>query len=74
MSLARVTYKYPNNRGHIWKRSRGAIDVFAYEGGYHNGPECVNCGYGFCHHCKDGPDHDCPNAKKSKNRRKAKRA
>lgn len=76
MSLAHASYKHPNNRGHIWKRNgyNGAIDVFAHEEGNHNGPVCVNCGYGFCHHCKSGPDHDCPSAKKSKKRKKAKRA
>lgn len=28
------------------------IDIFAYEAGeYHNGPLCIRCGKGSCHHC-----------------------
>lgn len=50
-----------NPRGHVWQEFDGEIDVFAYEdGSYHNGPRCIKCGYGFCHHCQPGPDHDCP--------------
>lgn len=50
-------------RGHHWQTlADGDIDIFGYEGGeYHNGPICVNCGYGYCHHCHDVPEVDCPN-------------
>jgi hypothetical protein len=48
-----------NANGHTWKRDEYGgypdgyvgVDVFAVEGGYHNGPECETCGYGFCMHC-----------------------
>lgn len=41
--------------GHVWKKDDdGHVDIFAHEVGNHNGPECVNCGYTFCHHCKYG--------------------
>jgi hypothetical protein len=50
-----------NPRGHVWKLDEdGEIDYFGYDGDVHNGPLCVNCGYGFCHHCVRGPEHDCP--------------
>jgi hypothetical protein len=56
--------------GHVWKRDeydKRSIDIFGYEAGsYHNGPVCVNCGYGFCHHCQDGPTKPCPKAKKTR--------
>lgn len=67
----RVPYSYEvNPRGHVWKTrddvgSEG-IDIFGYEIGNHNGPICVNCGYGFCHHCEEIPDHDCPYATQDK--------
>lgn len=52
-----------NARGHIWKRdpSDGSVDIFAYtsDGDHCNGPQCVKCGYGFCHHCHQGPQTDC---------------
>lgn len=51
-----------NSRGHNWIRNDydGEVDIFAYTAGeYHNGPKCSACGYGFCHHCEDGPDCDC---------------
>jgi hypothetical protein len=66
-----------NPRGHVWARNdydKRTLDIFAYEAGsFHNGPRCVNCGYGFCHHCQAGPDHDCPKAKR-KPKTKAKKA
>ncbi len=42
-------------RGHVWAINEyGFIDLFAYESGQiHNGPRCINCGYGFCHHCSN---------------------
>jgi hypothetical protein len=27
---------------------------FAYSAGYHNGPQCKNCGFHFCEHCRPG--------------------
>lgn len=52
-----------NPRGHEWEMVNGDIYVFAFNpGDPHNGPRCVKCGYGFCQHCQEGPDHDCPNA------------
>ncbi len=55
-----------NTRGHIWKTDDdGAVDIFGYEYGTHNGPVCVVCGYGFCHHCKELPSEDCTGVKSS---------
>lgn len=70
----KLPYQSPNNRGHVWKRNDydRSIDIFGKSAGHHNGPVCVNCGYGFCHHCQTGPDHDCPKAKR-KPKKKAKR-
>lgn len=56
-----------NTRGHVWIREYGTVDIFGYESpdGYHNGPRCAVCGYGFCHHCyPNGPAVDCPGAEK----------
>ena len=52
-----------NPRGHVWKQNGpdGVIDIFGFESGSCNGPICVNCGYGFCHHCQEEPTVDCPN-------------
>lgn len=37
---------------HDWQRYKnGAIDDFAMEIGYHNGPVCKRCYYSFCVHC-----------------------
>lgn len=54
-------YEAPENaRGHEWlTNDDGSIDIFGYDAGYHNGPRCVKCGYGFCHHCQSLPDEDC---------------
>lgn len=39
-------------RKHSWKKDfDGKIDIFAYSKGFCNGPRCVICGEGFCHHC-----------------------
>jgi len=48
--------------GHVWKKNDydGGVDIFGFEIGRHNGPVCVVCGYGFCHHCQDVPSIDCP--------------
>lgn len=46
--------------GHVWKRDEdGSIDIFAFGGGHHNGPACLLCDYGFCHHCRDMPTQKC---------------
>lgn len=48
------------NRGHEWRRIDGRLDIFGFErGDIHNGPVCVKCGYGFCHHCDKLPQKDC---------------
>lgn len=49
-------------KGHEWKKdSRGIVDIFAFHPAiYHNGPLCVKCGYGFCHHCQQLPSKECP--------------
>jgi hypothetical protein len=54
-----------NPRGHVWvKDEDGEVDILAFdvetETQGHNGPRCMVCGYGFCHHCQSAPDHDCP--------------
>jgi len=47
-------------RGHTWRKNeRGEIDIMAYNVGFHNGPVCEKCGYGFCHHCDEIPDEEC---------------
>lgn len=54
-----------NPMGHVWETEDGSIDIFAYSvGSIHNGPRCVNCGYGFCHHCQPKPDHECARPRK----------
>jgi hypothetical protein len=47
---------------HKWKRLRsGEIDEFAVEGGFCNGPICVECGHSFCEHCQPEEwDSECP--------------
>ena len=61
-------------RGHVWKKDEdGYVEIFAYAEGHHNGPQCVKCGYGFCHHCREVPAHDCAKAKPKRKVKKAKR-
>lgn len=37
---------------HDWKKDEnGNIDYFALDYECHNGPECLRCGFSFCHHC-----------------------
>jgi hypothetical protein len=51
-----------NNRGHEWMlKENGLIDIFGYTAaaGWCNGPVCVKCGYGFCHHHHSEPQEDC---------------
>lgn len=71
MELSRVLYSRlisEANVKHKFKRTEGGdIDIFAYQSGeYHNGPECVRCGAGFCHHChRERYDERCsPRAKR----------
>jgi len=47
--------------GHVWETDEdGELEIFAYKRGeIHNGPKCVNCGYGFCHHCQELPGREC---------------
>jgi len=54
-------YDYETHpKGHKWETDiEGNVNIFAFEHGYHNGPVCVKCGYGFCHHCKDEPEIEC---------------
>lgn len=51
------------SHGHVWKLNNHddpddkseygkQVDLFAYSSGYHNGYECVKCGYTFCKHCE----------------------
>ncbi len=50
---------YQDTKGHVWKTAaydENEPDIFAYAVGNHNGPECVNCGYSFCHHCLEFDD------------------
>jgi hypothetical protein len=51
-----------DTKGHDWIRypGTGMVDILAYETGYHNGPRCSKCGYGFCHHCSKLPEESCP--------------
>lgn len=58
-----------NTRGHKWATCGDYFDdgeednevyMFGYTSGeYCNGPKCVKCGYGFCHHCQEKPSIDC---------------
>lgn len=67
-----LPYSAPKNRrGHVWKKEEdGDIDIFGMSAGHHNGPVCVKCGYGFCHHCHELPQMDCPKATKRKAKKK----
>ena len=45
---------------HEWKRDEdGTVDVFGFDADTHNGPVCVRCGYGYCHHCQKEPSAPC---------------
>lgn len=61
--------KVAEKHGHVWKTYNDSysddfdihdniINTFAYSSGYHNGPECKNCGFTFCMHCT--PEFDIP--------------
>lgn len=45
--------------GHVWRKYGEYVDIFGYDIGFHNGPVCEVCGYGFCHHCRDLPSVVC---------------
>lgn len=60
--------KYPEHlsRGHVWimydveeGETPDTVDIMAFSEDRHNGPRCATCGYGYCHHCFDGPQVDC---------------
>lgn len=55
-----------DTRGHEWKLDEeGKVDILGYNPGCpHNGPVCVKCGYGFCHHCHELPVIECPKTPK----------
>lgn len=64
--------------GHIWKTNiecipeiyekgdvyANQVNDFAFSSGHHNGPECKNCGYSYCRHCKS--EFDIPKCTKEK--------
>lgn len=52
---------------HQWKMEGDSIDIFAADtGNYCNGPLCMRCGQGFCHHCEPGIYEDeCPSGQLS---------
>lgn len=60
MEMCKQVFTKSNHR---WKKTEdGEIDWFATGGGYHNGPECEDCGYGRCVHCNCGDEiPNCPN-------------
>lgn len=62
--IEEISHKLDANAlGHVWKRDTdGLVDLFATEFENHNGPECVKCGYGYCHHCHTMPLIECPMA------------
>lgn len=42
---------------HLWKKEKsGAIDWYAFESGFCNGPRCVRCNTTFCRHCVNDED------------------
>ena len=59
--LSDLTVGLGADRGHEWETyDDGTINIFAYSPyDPHNGPKCKKCGYGYCHHCDDGPSVDC---------------
>ena len=49
-----------DSKGHVWQTTEYGVDIFAYSPSeYCNGPRCIHCGYGFCHHCIDEPATRC---------------
>lgn len=46
----------PNRSQNGW-----IVDIFAFDGGYCNGPLCLDCGRTGCHHCHpEMYDEECP--------------
>jgi hypothetical protein len=44
----------------FYKDPLGEVDVWRIESDYHNGPQCMRCGWGACHHCSpEIYDEDC---------------
>ncbi len=69
IKLKKFTLEKPKrmdyNKGtHSWKLVDGSdeIDIFAYDGDSHNGPRCIKCNFGGCHHCNPEiyKDNNCP--------------
>lgn len=56
--MATVKHIKKTYKRHAWARTPdGKIDYFAYESGFHNGPQCTRCYHSFCEHCNpDGFD------------------
>lgn len=51
---------------HRWKLDEdGKPDIFAFESGHHNGPQCLRCGESFCHHCWQPYEDECPSGQLS---------
>lgn len=51
-----------NTFGHEWVKNDddGSINIFAFNPSrFCNGPLCIKCGYGFCHHCQKLPTIKC---------------
>jgi len=47
----------PTLNGHVWEtKEDGTINMWSLNNEPHNGPRCVNCQKGFCHHCHDLTD------------------
>lgn len=45
---------------HDWlKNEDGSVDIFAMDADTHNGPRCIRCNYGYCHHCQTRPTQPC---------------
>lgn len=39
-------------KGHVLQLDEdGSVDYFAMDSGFHNGPQCVECGEMWCQHC-----------------------
>lgn len=45
--------------GHVWRKDGEGVDICGYDRGWHNGPVCEVCGYGFCEYCQDLPSFEC---------------
>ena len=48
----------PGGHGFAKNDYNDEIDNFGYEAGYHNGPICVFCHSGFCHHCSEAHEYE----------------